>query len=763
MPNARDPLNTRHLIAECSLIFLILLFPLQQLRDAAIFTVYQARDLDRARLLSAGHMILFGPELSGGSHLPGGFYYFFLAIPFRLGLGWRSVWQMEMVMLAAAAASLWFFTRRRFGIFPACYALLCTACFDYRTLWYCYNPSFLPLFVVGSLISLCLAFDESSGKRGLAWSFFCLFCGLGIQLHLTVSLLLLSGAIVQLAASRLGLRPLDKRAFVAGVTILLFLMAPYLLWIASNRLSIPLGQSAPSFTTDAPSPSAYPLFFTFGMQQMSVMPPIGRLFYLLIYIPFEAIFPLLLFRSTTLTWKSPVRLEGPSAAARHRFAASCVKVLSVTSALTFLSYTLTLAFAPTRYSIVPRLSLDLLICAVLAHREARLRQTVFYPALIAGLFAFTAAWHLFLWPGAPAPLDARHFLFPALAGVALALLIRRTTSAAVGRALLPVTLALPLILSLAIDSYANGNFMSRAPAIKDFEAMSRAVHSQTGWTYDTARRRIFYLDMNPTETPAYVYPEVEREKWSSPPPELVGVERIDGYFAVLIRGPQPGAVDAKRLLSSLGLAEAPLSGILSGGILLGKPAASGRFLLIPYMVKDAEHFPPYFHNGAEAYSFAAPAASGLRGGKTARFLFNDCPGHPAWCEIAAEVRMSPEERGRRTIEVVLEGQPLSQADEWLSLNWIQSLERPFVTVSCAGVERRVLLADSVGHIPDGLPNANRSMLAPYERAFHVDCDGPIDKISVGYESSVAYAFEKPVEPRIPGRRLFARMSGAPPR
>lgn len=760
MQSAPDQTSTKHLVLECSLIFLILLVPLQHLLDAAIFTVFQARDLDRARLLSTGHMILFGPELSGGAHLPGSFYYFFLAIPLWLGFGWKAVWQLQMIMMAAAISSLWFFARRRFGVFPACYALLCTAFFDFKTLWFGYNASFLPLFVVGSLISLCLAFDDSSPKRGLAWAFFCLCCGLGMQLHMTVSLLLLSGAIVQLAAARLGLRPLERKAFFVGLAIFLLTMAPYLIWTASKALSLPLGQSAPSFTTSAPPPNAYLLFFVYGMKKIRAMPPAARVFYLLKYIPFEALVPLLLFGSAALSGKDSSRLDDPDGAVRRRFAENCVKVLSVASTLTFPAYVLTLAFGPSRYSIVPRLSLDLLICAVLARRDARLRQTAFYPALTAIVFAFTLAWHAAVWPGARAPFDAGRFLFPALAGGAFALLARRGANADVGRSLLPVALVLPLILSMAIDSYANGNLWTTSPAIKDFAALSRAVHSRTGWTYDEAKRRIFYVDMYTTVTPAYVYRAVEQEDRNPSLPPRAGADRIDGYFAVLTDGRQSDAVDAKRLLSSRRIAATPLSGIISGGILLGKPLACGRFLLIPYTAKDTEHFPLFFHNGSEAYSLDAPVLGDRPGERTSLLHFNDCPGRPDWCDITAEVRMSPKERGRRTVEVVLRGDALSQANEWVRMDWTQSLGRPYFTAACAGIERRVLLAESVGLIPNEQRNANQSMLAPYERSFRVDCAGPLEDISVGYEYSVAYAFGKPVEPRIPGRRLFARMSGA---
>ena len=221
---------------------------------------------------------------------------------------------------------------------------------------------------------------------------------------------------------------------------------------------------------------------------------------------------------------------------------------------------------------------------------------------------------------------------------------------------------------------------------------------------------------------------------------------------LLPRAPE-GTVDAKELLLSHALAGTPAAGIASGGILLGKPIACGRFLAIPYEVKDHEGFPPYFHNGSEAYSFDIPILSPGPGETVSRFVFNDCPSRRPWCEVTAEVLVDWKKRGRRPVRVLFKGEPISQADEWVSLEWVQALTRPYFTASCAGTERRVLLAESLGPIPDGRTTMNRSLLAPYERSFHVDCPGPITEVSVGYEDSLAYVNGRPVAPRIPGRRL----------
>src|SRR6185437_17006601 len=127
--------------------------------------------------------------------------------------------------------------------------------------------------------------------------------------------------------------------------------------------------------------------------------------------------------------------------------------------------------------------------------------------------------------------------------------------------------------------------------------------------------------------------------------------------------------------------------------------------------------------GSEAYSLDEPEPAAPPGAATSLFRFNDCPGRHPWCEIVAEVRISPEKTGRRTVSVVLKGDAISQASEWVSLDWVQALQRPYFTASCAGKEKRVLLAEALGPEPDGRKSMNHSILGPYERTFHVDCPG----------------------------------------
>ncbi|MFA6091876.1 MAG: hypothetical protein WCU88_08025 [Elusimicrobiota bacterium] len=760
-PARGNKLDAPALALELLLIFLILFIPLQSCLDAAKFTIFAARDLDRAQLLAAGRIILFGPEASGGGHLPGSFYYFLLAAPLKLGFGWKAAWQLQFALMAAGFSLLWLFIRIRLGALPAYYALFCAAFFNYKSLFFAYNASFLPFFTLAALISLCAAFDDRSRRRDLAWALFGLLCGLGLQFHMSFSLILLSGLILQLYSARFGLKPLAWKTFAAGLSAFLLTLLPYGIWLASVRLSMPIGQSALPFTgADAVKLKG---IWNYAVKARADYPAQALAQRSLTLLPFEAVIPLI-FLSLTACGKNPplpdkVHAEAsPDVPDSLRFAGNCVKVLSVSTALTALTYVMSLALSPTRYSIISRLSLDFLTCALLARRKDRIRPDIFYPALIAGLFALTLAWRICLWPSAHTTLDWHSLLFPAAAGLALALLVLLKTGAKTDRALFCIALALPLILSFIIRTgikhYSDGDF----PKSRDLEEMSRVILSQTGWDYAEARRRIFYINVREMTTVSYLY-RAAQDAGRSQASAGSGLDRVDGYFAAIFprRERDRRNDDNKRWLLRQDLPPILKEGIASGGIVLGIMTNCGGLFLTPYKIADTQQFPPYFHNSSDAYSLTGPEPALLPEphAKTFRFTFNDCPDHAKWCEILADVQLRRRKDARMSARVVFSGEPLSQACEGVNLQWNELLKRPYLTVECAGSRRRVLLAESLGMQRDKARSMNHSLLAPYERIFNVECRGRLQKISVGYESAAAYHMTRRIE-GLPGQEQSAK-------
>src|SRR5437763_652159 len=71
------------------------------------FSIYQARDIQRALDLLNGHWIWYGPDLSGGGTLPGPFYYWLLALPLLIFGNWESLIWLNLTLASAAAVGFW--------------------------------------------------------------------------------------------------------------------------------------------------------------------------------------------------------------------------------------------------------------------------------------------------------------------------------------------------------------------------------------------------------------------------------------------------------------------------------------------------------------------------------------------------------------------------------------------------------------------------------------------------------------------------------
>jgi len=740
------------LALEILLVFLSLFVPLQSYLAEARMGIFTARDMDRAQLLAAGQLILFGPEASAGGQLPGSFLYFLLALPLKLGLGWQGVWEMQFVMMAAGFSVLWLFLRSRFGVFPAYYALFCAVFFDFPILFIAYNPSFLPLFVVIALASLCVAFDDRHRHRGVAWAVYAVCCGLGMQLHMTFSLLLLAGPVIQVFAPLLGLRRLPWTAFAGGILAFGVTMIPYGVWTASVRLGAPIGQPALPFTGNGESIELEEIA-TYAIKTRSTKPTLNLVSRVLTLLPFEVIVPLLLLGLGAASRKgAPPTGTTDAGDVDLPFARICVRVLAVCAVASFFPYAMALALSPVRYALLPRMTLDFLVCAILASRQVRVRPRVFFPLTMLGLFAFTCAWQVLLMPRWHLPVRPVHLVFPAGVGGVLFLLTRRKDGSGDPFSMAP---ALPLLLTWAIHSGLLDNATEVMPSARDFEAMSRVILSQTGWTYDDARLRIYYINTRDTITPSWIYRAVEADpadRITSDP----GLARVDGYFASLplkSSGRKRGNTASRRILDE-DIPDMLKVGIDQGGILLGVPIPCGALLLVPYMVVDTERLPSSFHNSSEGYSQTGvlPKLPPVPNAQTHRLTFNECPSHDKACDIAVDVQMVPEGADRWLTRVVLSGEPLSQVCDGVNMLWNQRLTRPTLTVLCGGREQRTELAGSLGLHRDKHRSLNQSLLAPYERRFHVDCPGGPQRIAVGYASATAYTMGRSIG-ELPGREV----------
>jgi hypothetical protein len=263
--------------------------------------------------------------------------------------------------------------------------------------------------------------------------------------------------------------------------------------------------------------------------------------------------------------------------------------------------------------------------------------------------------------------------------------------------------------------------------LDDCRKLAELVHARTGWSYEEARYRLYFLNAHVDTTPEFVYRAFERA------PVTNQASGIDGYF--VSSGTEVELAGADWMITD---------GIRNHSLELRAPERAGKLILIPYHVTDRNQLPAFFHNLGAPYE--DPSARIERLTKEAgwqRFQFNDCPSGASFCQNSIFARLNRVNAGEAELEVQALGSSISQPSEWESPLWTEALIRPFVETSCGAKSTRFQIADLLGRAPDP------SLFAPLQRSFRFSCRGPMTIRAAGYESSWVWKFG--VATRGPGR------------
>jgi hypothetical protein len=216
----------------------------KELFDQTLFYIFQARDIERAKNLLAGHLIFFGPEMTGGGNLPGSLYYVLLSIALYFKSNWISAWIMQYVLAffsaIIGATYIKSFSSRLMGLLW--FILFVSAPLTFRFMQVFLNVSSLLIFTVSALVFINKSFsDENPRQRMKSFIFACLSIGLGIQFHYSIISLFLALLFMQLFASRLSLSSLPKKTVMLGILAFTLPSVPYLIWLICSKFGIALG------------------------------------------------------------------------------------------------------------------------------------------------------------------------------------------------------------------------------------------------------------------------------------------------------------------------------------------------------------------------------------------------------------------------------------------------------------------------------------------------------------------------------------------
>lgn len=721
--------------ASATAVFFILIH-LSRALSGTTFYVFQERDLFRAAELLKGNLIFYGPEMTGGGNLPGPLYYVLLAVSLIVNPSWFSAWVLLVVVTCATALLGWYYFRKEgspvtgwiwLGIFSASPE----AHFYIRRFL---NVSYLYPFAIVSLIGMCLAYGSPNPRtKRLAFIIACLFAGLSLQLHFSAFAFIAALVSSEFLAARLKVQPVGWKTFGWGLTAFLAPSLPYLIWRAAESQGIHFGQPA----------------FYAGESKKAIVSLVHMMDYV-IALPWNEVLinsmkrifivcPLTLPVAALSFYLYGKQTENRDGA---KIPLAPLLVCAAFSAIPFAYwFFVSIGF---RYTIPFSLTLNF-INGLLIYRILSSQETM-RGYLTAGMAVFVGCL-IFIGMKFHTPFNA---IFLILTPVAFAVVLIGLISQELRRSG-PVLIA---CLTLSISLSAVQRKITEAPLFfpepmmmpqyGEWKRVWSKVYEQTGWTYDEAIHRTYFLGHHIEQ---YARPAYESAMESIRPPAVQSTP--DGYFISLVERPGPMRADVARewLLKHV-LQQEIRDGILDGRIVTG-PSRTKSVVLIPYSVKGAG-LPRTFHNYGRGYLTSVHEEvlnaneDGAKDLGDNRFLFkwNECPDRNPYCSTGAVVTTSNPARNQVKAKVEVVGMPISQVSPWIAPAWTQAWIEPFVELKCGGKTERKILATSIGYerryavIPSHLLIwGNNSMVAPFEIELEFSCKGGMQSITVGRQAS----------------------------
>jgi hypothetical protein len=735
---------------------------LLNLSDQVRFFVFQARDLFRAAQLITGHSIFFGPEMTGGGNLPGPFYYWLLAPSQFISPGWESAWIWLVALSIGGAIAVWFFLRARVNLTAA---LVWITIFSLsiplvRIIHIFLNVSYALVFTSLILLAICGTFgSNSSAKRHLYFLIACLFSGLAVQLHMSTIAYFLALMFMLIFSPYINLTRPSLKVIGQGLLAFLIPLLPYLYWWTLRSFGKEIGQpmSYSGQSQQAVQSLLYLMKNVSGYSIFHNLLTIGEIVYR--SLPLATI--LLVVTATSLSQKTVARSGS-----------LFVKPIAICAGFGFVPYCYVFFSAVgVRYTL-PFLIAILLLTAIqyervlMSPRRIRLYNwlniilfifflgyiILFHPELINP----THIWACLLLPGAMVtilflspsiPKNSRSFIF----SLGLTALLGITNN---------------VLLAASRDLTRGPRMM---PSHSEWKSIWKEVYSATGWPYELAIHRTYFINHQLEQDPGPSYDAITKEN----PTPVRNENQPDGFFiAFHLRRFNNSPTFIKNWLLKNNIQSDLKDALLRGDLIVEKSLLEAR-LVSPYRVINKFTLAQHFHNVGEGYfrdsdEYLLDSLPGrdkiamLADGRVA-FKWNECPDLHNYCTTGALVRVQPTINPfLYQIQVRVVGAPLSQVSPWISPDWTQQWRTPFFDVQCGMKKQRHKIANSVGYGREYAGDAtqfllwgNNSFVAPFERTFEVECKRGLSGIGFGHEGSTVETLYR--LNHLPGRHLFTKI------
>ncbi len=731
--------------ALIALFYFLLLAPQHQ---TARLYLFMERDLLRSQAVAQGSLILFGPESTGGGNLPGGLFYWIMAIGQLVRPGLESAWILIVAAFSLTLALAYTYLARIADRFVALLAalFLFEARFNKSTIMTFLNVSFLPLFCLLAIRGLTDAFSadqEKTRRRGFALAGASI--AMGIQFHYSIIMLAGIAAILALFARKLRLQIPGRSELLAFLVFFLLPILPYLLWKAAIWAGHPFGVQPSSAvgTIDGSLPSL-------GWQLKDNLEHTSAMEWIRILVNKLSYFIPLALGASVLLPLVGIKAHGAELRAllERRWSESWFRVVCAITALSAVPalYFLLVPIG-VRYGLPFAAGCSILTATLAGDLLRSTRSIKAYAWLnIAISSAVIALSSLLLWK-LPGISLLRWTLSPfaIVLVIAVSLQLKKSVMAGPGTKLLA---AASLILSLAATGLNTSGSAFRAPTIQQLGAIGRLIASETGWKLEEARHRVYFVNHHKEQGFRLTYPAGSERLGS--PIQNPG-ERPDGYIVIIASGPIAGTGAFVRRIEELPVPRPLKEGLRSDALRILRIRQISGATVASYRVMDLQRMPPYFHNIGYPYEPAYKGqyfdklreAEGIvaTGPDSKLYYWNDHPSRNPLFAAGVQVTRRQVAPTRWAVEAEVLGESLSQPSEWLSAAWTQAWQEPYIETTCEGRTQRLSIADSIGfdmalgERDFGMNIANYAFLAPFVRKFEIDCPQAPVISAVGHAGS----------------------------
>jgi hypothetical protein len=732
-----------------------------ELFNRTSFYIFQLRDLERARSLLSGHLIFFGPEMTGGGNLPGPLYYIMLAIALFVKTNWKSAWVMQYVLAffasIAGANYLSSSSKWRFGFLWFILFICSPATFLFLSFFL--NVSSLLIFVVASLILINKTFfDDLPVTRTRSFLLACFVIGLGTHFHLSIIVLILALFFMQIFAKKLQLSGVPKKSFFFGIIVFILPLIPYFTWLIFSRFGIFLGQSTPYVGEAHKS-----ITNIVSLLQFAEI-PINQQFLMGIGVKIIRTVPVPLF--FIILAKSLEKINKNYIKSSDKI---CVELRPLTICLIFsLIPYLDWYFSAQAVRYVVPFYICLIFITVLLFQhmlKSELAKRQFN--LIAGISIFSF-WIWFIL-NYPQKLIIKYFI-SVFALMLLTFIFDYLTGKNDWRKDGSTSLSFILVILIShseillkdFKNFDHSNYASsQMPKYYEWESIWKSIYTDSSWNYEEAKKRIYYVGHHLEQSPQLFLEGFQNR------PEAKSKTLPDGYFVSNLYRIQNNKwpsdftgkyIPSKDWLLSQNLQPEVSIALRNGDIELGKNI-SKKILILPYWVKNTKNVPQFFHNIGQGYMLTKEdlqlnlihSKEGVVKIAKDQYLFkwNETSNQDKYFSTGATVFLTKNLKNNYNVSVKVVGGTISQTSPWISPDWTQAWIAPYIEITCGKKIQKFLISKSIGFRREGsfqtkspLLSGNNSFVAPFERSFAFVCDRAINNLKLGRESSTVETIRK---------------------